>query len=53
MSGQDTEAWLSYKYEGDIDDIDYKELYSKKLRDEKRYDYAWEREWNNLYGYDD
>ena len=52
MGGQSMDAWLEYKYEGDIDDIDYKEIYSKKLRGEKRYDYAWEREWNNLYGYD-
>ena len=53
MKGQDVTSWLDYKYQGDIDDIDYKEVFSKVLRAEKRYDYALEREWNNLYPYED
>lgn len=53
MKGQDVASWLDYKYQGDIDDIDYKEVFSKALRSEKRYDYALEREWNNLYPYEE
>lgn len=53
MKGQDVASWLDYKYQGDIDDIDYKEVFSKNLRREKRYDYALEREWNNLYPYEE
>ena len=53
MGGQEAMAWVDFKYEGEIDDIDYQEKFSKSLRDEKRYDYALEREWNNLYNYED
>lgn len=53
MGGQEAIAWANFKYEGATDDTDYQETFKKRLREEKRYDYALEREWNKLYSYED
>lgn len=41
--------WSNFKYEGDIDDVDYKEIYSKRLEEEEEYDNSLNQEWNHLY----
>lgn len=43
--------WSDYKYEGDIEDTYYKEIYSKRVAEEEEYDNSLNEEWNNLYDY--
>lgn len=51
MSGHDSRVWLDYKYNGDIEDTYYKEIYTKRLEEEEEYDNSLDKEWNNLYNY--
>ncbi len=48
MQGHILKDWQEYKYEGSLEDEYLNEEFGYILRSEKRYDYAWDREWNNL-----
>ena len=51
VSGHVMALWSDFEYEGDIDDIDYKEIYTKRLEEEEEYDNSLNEEWNHLYEY--
>lgn len=51
MNGQLMNAWLNYKYEGDMEDMEYehKLVCKQLLESEIKYEKLWEEDWNNLY----